>query len=608
MFTGFKKNLRVIVTFSFLLILLFNPTRSKNCDEWPMLYKDPQHTNYSGYKMPDVIDVFWSYEIKDMTTSSPAIVNCKLYIGSGDDDRHVYCLDAETGKMLWKYKTGGEVRSSSAVVNGKVYVGSFDKNVYCLDAETGKKLWSYETGDIVASSPAVVNGRLYIGSKDHNVYCLDAKTGKKLWSYTTDNAVWSSPAVSDDKVYVNSGEYMYCLNAESGEEIWIKMITPGGAVASSPFITDNKVYIGCGRNLYCLDTDTGEELWSCAILPEHSFLVFSAIADGRLYVSAGGRDSNFYCLDAETGKELWVYKKEREYAIFDSLAIADSKLYIAVSPHYLYCIDVETGKKLWEYKEISLITPLVIANGKIYAGSCGEDNKIYCFGYPEEKGTALLDFIPVLLILVLFFGGLFLWKKRKIAIEGGNIKLNHKLMILIGIFSVISALSSYFLGMIASIIFYSGLIIISSLTVLLFLIEEFWQSIVSLFFSFFVPLSVSSFIIYYPTNEAENLAIASSIFIPSVMYLLLVLLSAISLLLSNRGKSRARLVISPFLFFFVLFLITIYIFNENPSDTGMVFVPFMVIVSATVYLAYDKVLQWKKEEEKKLSNKKILHF
>jgi hypothetical protein len=198
-------------------------------------------------------------------------------------------------------------------------------------------------------------------------------------------------------------------------------------------------------------------------------------------------------------------------------------------------------------------------------------------------------------LIISFLTALFLWKKRK-EIGVQNIKLNHKLMILIGIFSVIFALSSYFLGMIASIIFYSGLIIISSLTVLLFLIEEFWQSIVSLFFSFFVPLSVSSFIIYYPTNEAESLAIASSIFIPSVMYLLLVLLSAISLLLSNRGKSRVRLAISPFLFFFVLFLITIYMFNENPSNAGMVFVPFMVIVSATVHLAYDKVLQWKKEE------------
>jgi hypothetical protein len=296
---------------------------------------------------------------------------------------------------------------------------------------------------------------------------------------------------------------------------------------------------------------------------------------------------------------FWSY--EIKDMTTSSFAIANDKLYIGSGDYdyCIYCLDAETGEKIWGYKKDLLpwISSLVVANGKIYDASFS----IYCVS-PKEDTTPLY-FISVLLLLVLFFAGLFLWKKRRIVLGRQNIKLIHKLMILIGIFSVISALSP------SPIIFYGSLIIVSSLTVLLFLIEKFWQSIISLFFSFFIPSSISSFIlttimISYPINEAEALGMALSIvIIPSVTYLLLVLLSSISLLLSNRGKSRVIIVISSFLFFFVLFLISIYISKESPSDVSVVFIPFMLIVPTTVYFAYGKILQWK-EEEKGSSKKK----
>jgi PGF-CTERM protein len=38
------------------------------------------------------------------------------------------------GKLMWNYTTGDAVTSSPAVVNGVVYVGSGDGNVYALNA------------------------------------------------------------------------------------------------------------------------------------------------------------------------------------------------------------------------------------------------------------------------------------------------------------------------------------------------------------------------------------------------------------------------------------------------------------------------------------------
>ena len=105
-----------------------------------------------------------------MCTSSPAVANGVVYIGS--DDNNVYALNANTGALLWSYTTGGAVTSSPAVANGVVYVGSDDNKVYALNASTGALLWSYTTGGAVESSPAVANGVVYVGSDDGNVYAF----------------------------------------------------------------------------------------------------------------------------------------------------------------------------------------------------------------------------------------------------------------------------------------------------------------------------------------------------------------------------------------------------------------------------------------------------
>ena len=40
--------------------------------------------------------------------------------------------------LLWSFKTGGPVKSSAAIVDGRVFIGSGDGNVYALDWATGK--------------------------------------------------------------------------------------------------------------------------------------------------------------------------------------------------------------------------------------------------------------------------------------------------------------------------------------------------------------------------------------------------------------------------------------------------------------------------------------
>ena len=65
-------------------------------------------------------------------------------------------------------------------------------------------LWTYETGSQVFSSPSVVDNRIYVGSSDQYLYCLNADTGELIWRFQADNGIESSPAVVYGRVYFGS--------------------------------------------------------------------------------------------------------------------------------------------------------------------------------------------------------------------------------------------------------------------------------------------------------------------------------------------------------------------------------------------------------------------
>jgi len=296
--------------------------------DWPMFGCDLSHTRYSPTIAPNTNQTLWIYSAGSWVDSSPAVVDGKVYVGSGDDK--VYCLNASTGAFIWSYTTGGDVKSSPVVVDSKVYVGSYDSKVYCLNASTGAFIWSYTTGNFVRSSPAVAYGKVYVGSYDSKVYCLNASTGAFIWNYTAGSWVASSPAVVDGKVYVGSGDdKVYCLNASTGAFVW--SYSTGGDVDSSPAVAYGKVYLGSlDFKVYCLDASTGAFIWSHTI--GNWVLSSPAVAYGRVYVGSVG--NKVYCLDASTGAFIWSY--ETGSFVESSPAVANGKVYVGAHDSKLY--------------------------------------------------------------------------------------------------------------------------------------------------------------------------------------------------------------------------------------------------------------------------------
>jgi len=138
--------------------------------------------------------------------------------------------------QAWAATTGRAITSSPAVANGVVYVGSEDFNLYAFNATSGNSLpgWPVSTGGFINSSPAVANGVVYIGSGDSNLYAFDAITGAFLWAATTGLFIESPPAVADGTVYVGSDDgnlYAYNLDASLSS---LALATRGAASAKAP--------------------------------------------------------------------------------------------------------------------------------------------------------------------------------------------------------------------------------------------------------------------------------------------------------------------------------------------------------------------------------------
>jgi len=341
--------------------------------DWPMFHHDLNRAGYVSIVGPSISSVLWDYTTKDIISSSPAVANGVVYVGSYD--KNVYALDASTGNKIWSFATGDSIESSPAVANGIVYIGSIDSKLYALDALTGSKLWSFATGSLITySSPAVANGIVYIGSWDDSIYALDALTGNKIWNYTTGDSIRSSPAVANGVVYIGSDDYaVYALDASTGSKIW--SFTTGGTVKSSPAVADGVVYIGSyDSNVYALDALTGKKIWNYTI---GGLITYSspAVADGIVYV--GSWDDSIYALDASTGNKIWSFATKGD--IVSSPAVANGVVYVGSYDKNVYALDALTGNKIWNYTTgDSIRSSPAVANGVVYIGS--DDDKIYAFG------------------------------------------------------------------------------------------------------------------------------------------------------------------------------------------------------------------------------------
>jgi outer membrane protein assembly factor BamB len=356
----------------------------------------------AGSAPNDISHYKWKYKTEGAVTSSPAIVDGRVYIGS--HDQNIYCLDAYNGSLIWKFPINYSVMSSPAVVGGRVYTGADDGNIYCIDADTGTQIWKKYAGGwkpIIftpiwqpRSSPIVVGDSLFVGALDGKVYCVNTANGDIEWTYQTGDPIGGSPAYSNGFVYIMSTDrYIYALHANNGTLKW-KTETPSIVMTgpatlnliSSPTVAEGKVFVGAGwittgfapgPILLALDANNGTIVWQAIMLGSEYPVFTPTYAYGVVYVPEKMYLSAYNATDGSLMWRQWLGHES-----FSSVAYADDlrgpKIYIGDDVYSITCINATSGVPMSVYTTKGQVqSSPAIWEGKLYVGSA--DMNVYCF-------------------------------------------------------------------------------------------------------------------------------------------------------------------------------------------------------------------------------------
>jgi len=306
------------------------------------------------------------------------IQKAAVVLETGFDD--IFCVDAETGKLLWTQRYPGQTypyqcSSTPCLAEGRCYVGGSAGSLYCLDAVTGAEVWKGKSkagpkqqvggSFVVQDGVAVLLGGSLMG--------FDAASGRVLWTQDAVKGLHASPARwrRGDRTYLicNGSMDAVCVDPQTGTVLWK---VPGGGPSTPVLCGDVFVLYTpnakTGLAAYRLSETAPQQLWK---LPYTDRGASPVIHEGFVYIMGGWQKPHAVCVELESGKVAWEVKTPAETEI-SSPVVADGKIWhvFGMSGHTsLYCLRATPEKyTLLGTAPIPAVTATspAIADGRIY--------------------------------------------------------------------------------------------------------------------------------------------------------------------------------------------------------------------------------------------------
>ena len=246
----------------------------------------------------------------------------------GDTAGSLYALSFSPSKKefarKWSYAAQGAIYSAVCVADDMAFFGSDGGALYALRAtdpqwNNAEAIWTYQTEGQIKAAPAYSRGLVYFVSGDRRLYAVQAGTGLLRWQFLTGRGLpegtgtadavsartIAAPVVASDKVYVARSRYLYAVSADSGLLRW--RFTADGDIIGSPAVSDRRLVVATrGGRIYCLHANTGEELWRWQTVGGESFGAPPVATSDVVVVRS--RWGTLYGLDLATGSARWLYK------------------------------------------------------------------------------------------------------------------------------------------------------------------------------------------------------------------------------------------------------------------------------------------------------------
>ncbi|MCX6334977.1 MAG: PQQ-binding-like beta-propeller repeat protein [Bacteroidia bacterium] len=196
------------------------------------------------------------------------------FVCIGGGDKTFYKINALNGNILWQFNDVGDLmQGSPALSETAVIFGAWDRHLYCLDKNTGMLKWKwnngkpqklYSPGNI---SPVLSNGKVFIVAPDRYMTALDLKTGKEIWR-TNKHQVRESMGISMDGSLIYAklmNDTLVAVSASENYPVTKWAVNGGFGYEHNPcpvMATENTV-IAATRSgvLVAIDPDIEEVKW-----------------------------------------------------------------------------------------------------------------------------------------------------------------------------------------------------------------------------------------------------------------------------------------------------------------------------------------------------------
>lgn len=286
---------------------------------------------------------------------------------------------------FWTLATG-PLCATPATVGDSVIVGDTTGVVQAVGVHDGAIRWTHQVGGPVYGPIAVDGSALFVADDSGHVSRLNAETGREIWCRLigpkeAKHAIpdhfgdmeWDfagpEPVVEDGVVYVASADHqLHAIDANTGAERW--QFTAGERIRGGVALVGDKVVFGSRDNfVYALGRTEGKLRWKFDTRsPVNSTPVFD---EGRIFI--GTRDQALlYSLAADTGTPVWSSYYWLSW-VESTPALVDGMLYIGSSDlRRVSAFDPATGVARWATQVWgwSWGTPLVV-NDTVYFGTAG---------------------------------------------------------------------------------------------------------------------------------------------------------------------------------------------------------------------------------------------
>jgi len=232
---------------------------------------------------------------------------------------------------------------------------------------------------------------------------ISSETGLlKIWPEAGPTQVWrqnvdggfSGISIKDGRAYTmilsDGGEYIVCLDAHSGQEIWrfksgdhYKEDSGGHGPRATPTLDGGRLYsISAGGQVYALDAATGKKLWENNLikdfggeLPGFGYSNSPLIEGDLLLLEGGGRDRGLIAINKKTGQVKWAAHSDKTgYSSPIVATIQGVHQAIFFTGKAAVGINPNNGELYWRFPwetsyDINAATPLFVPPDKIYISS-----------------------------------------------------------------------------------------------------------------------------------------------------------------------------------------------------------------------------------------------